>query len=151
MDDHVLSPGWVQPMPLSDVDTIFVKVALRSPSLIFLFFGGGEVASAFVEKVFIQIFGRGRLFWAMLTFKSWLYVTIMCLSDPVQQLRSRAHPSYLFCCSFGDIEISLTPWPFWWRAVHSHVANVAISTEQLLAIRPTQQSPKPRRESLQNL
>lgn len=90
--DHTLSQRWAQPVPQSDVDTTFVKVTLRSPSLICLFSSAGEVAGAFVEKVFyFWICRRSRLFWAMLTFKGWIFVTKMCSSDLV----SCAHPS---CC-----------------------------------------------------
>lgn len=51
MDDHVLFSE-MDTVPQSEADTTFVKVTLRSPFLIFLFSRGGEVAVAFVEKVF---------------------------------------------------------------------------------------------------
>lgn len=66
--DESLSAAWwmtmcylrdgLQPVSQSEVDTTFTKVALRSPSLIFLFSSERQVASAFAEEVFLGSSGE---------------------------------------------------------------------------------------------
>lgn len=137
MDDHVLFSE-MGTVPQSEADTTFVKVTLRSPFLIFLFSRGGEVAGAFVEKVFFLIFGRSRIFLSHASISRLNLCHQTVLKWPCTATPKSCLSFLLCCCSFSGIGIVIdvvTPPLTCTSALHSHMAIIVISTKRLLAIR----------------